>query len=167
MIRDATSNDAGWIMDIWNDVITNTYITFTTTLKTRSEIESMIRARVVLVLPEQGGFATFGSFRSGPGYAATVEHSIFLAEHARGKGQGAALLFALEDRARMAGCRVMVAGISGANPEAVAFHAHLGYAAVGEMPEVGRKDGIWLDLILMQKNLGATESARAKRLDTV
>lgn len=167
MIRDAIPDDASWIADIWNDVIAHTHITFTTTLKTVPEIESMIRDRVVLVLPKQCGFATYGAFRGGPGYAATVEHTIFLAQAARGKGQGHALLSALEIRAKSAGHHVMVAAISSANPAAIKFHAAVGYDVVAEMPEVGRKDGVWLDLILMQKQLGATESVSAKPQDKV
>lgn len=167
MIREATPDDASWIADIWNDVIARTHITFTTTLKTVPEIETMIRDRVVLVLPERGGFATYGAFRGGPGYAATIEHTVFLAETARGKGQGRALLSALENHAKSAGHHVMVAAISSANPAAIKFHEAMGYDVVAEMPEVGRKDGCWLDLILMQKQVGATESASAKPQDKV
>ncbi|GGX50383.1 N-acetyltransferase [Tateyamaria omphalii] len=167
MIRDAAPDDASWIADIWNDVIAHTHITFTTTLKTVPEIEAMIRDRVFLVLPDQGGFATYGAFRRGLGYVATVEHTIFLAKHARGKGQGKRLLSALEGQAGDAGHHVMVAAISSENQEAAAFHKAMGYDTVAEMPEVGRKGGRWLDLILMQKQLGATESASAKSRDSV
>lgn len=167
MIRDATGDDTGWIADIWNDVIAHTQITFTTTPKSSAEIETMIETRDVLVLPEQGGFATYGPFRGGPGYAATVEHTILLAAHARGRGQGRALLSALLARAHARGHHVMVAGISGANVAAIAFHTAMGFSKVAHMPEVGRKNGVWLDLILMQKRLGATASTDAKPEDTV
>ena len=167
MIRDATPDDAAWITAIWNDIIAQTDITFTTTLKTETQIKEMIAERPVLVLADSGGFATFGPFRSGPGYAATVEHTILLAPHARSRGQGRALLSALEDRARTHGHHVMVAGISGTNAPAVAFHAAMGFTQVAHMPEVGRKNGVWLDLVLMQKNLGVTERANANPADTV
>ncbi|MBV7408926.1 MULTISPECIES: GNAT family N-acetyltransferase [Roseobacteraceae] len=167
MIRNAARDDAAWIADIWNAVITHTQITFTTAPKSLTDIEKMIECQAVLVLQDRGGFATYGPFRSGPGYAATVEHTILLADGARGRGHGRALLTALEARAAAEGHHIMVAGISGTNDAAIAFHSAMGFSRVGHMPEVGRKGGVWLDLVLMQKRLGATASADAKPRDTV
>lgn len=153
MIRAAQADDAVWIADIWNAVIADTLVTFTTDLKTPDAVATMIATRPVLVLTDRTGFASYGPFRTGPGYKATVEHTILLAPAAQGRGQGRALMAALERHAKDAGHHVMVAGISGANPGAVAFHAALGFDHVGHMPQVGRKAGQWLDLILMQKQL--------------
>ena len=160
MIRPAQARDAGWIADIWNDIIADTLVTFTTTPKTPPEIAALIDTRPVLVLPDRGGFATYGPFRSGPGYVRTVEHTIHLAPQVRGAGQGGPLLMALMDHAQTAGHHVMVAGISGANPGAVRFHARHGFAQAGHLPQVGRKAGQWLDLILMQKQLTAPDTPR-------
>jgi len=134
-------------------MIADTLFTFTTDPKTKDAIAEMIETRPVLVLTDQTGFASYGPFRSGPGYAATVEHSILLNKSAQGRGQGRVLMAALMDHARGEGHHVMVAGISSANPKAVAFHAALGFESVANMPEVGRKHDQWLDLILMQKLL--------------
>lgn len=153
MIRAANPDDADWIAGIWNGIIADTLITFTTRPKTRVEVEAMIAAQPVLVLADQSGFATYGPFRSGPGYAGTVEHTIYLRPDAQGQGAGRALITALMDHAGAAGLRVMVAGISGANPGAVAFHAALGFEQVGRMTGVGQKSGRTLDLIWMQKRL--------------
>lgn len=158
MIRQATLKDASWIAAIWNAVIRDTLITFTTTPKSEAEIAQMIATRPVLVLEDAMGFATYGPFRGGPGYGATVEHSVMLAPHARGDGHGRALLTALMQVAREDGKHVMVAAISGANPHAVAFHAALGFKQVGQMPQVGRKAGQWLELILMQMLLNPPDS---------
>mmetsp|Transcript_22977 Transcript_22977/g.38747 ORF Transcript_22977/g.38747 Transcript_22977/m.38747 type:complete len:164 (+) Transcript_22977:897-1388(+) len=162
MIRPAQTDDAAWIAAIWCDVIARTLITFTTDPKTEDEVAQMIDTRPVLVLEDQGGFASFGSFRGGPGYAATVEHTVMLAPKAQGRGHGRALMTGLMDVARAQEKHVMVAGISGANPKAVAFHAALGFQQTGQMSQVGRKNGQWLDLILMEKLLNPPDTALAK-----
>jgi len=82
------------------------------------------------------------------------EHTIQLLPEMRGKGGGTALMAALETATRTEGVHVLVAGISSANPGAVAFHTALGFAEVGLIPEVGFKWGERLDLVLMQKILG-------------
>ncbi|WP_299282574.1 GNAT family N-acetyltransferase [uncultured Tateyamaria sp.] len=167
MIKPATPEDAQWIADLWNSIITDTLVTFTTIPKTSAEMTSLITDGPVLVLPDAQGFATFGPFRSGPGYAHTVEHSIFLVPHARGKGQGRALMQALMDEARTRGAHVMVGAISGANPRAVEFHTRVGFERVALMPQVGRKAGQWLDLILVQKMLERPTGATTSPADTV
>ncbi len=157
-IRPAEPTDAAAISVIANAIITESLITFTTELRSPESVASDIKARqghfLVAELNEQvAGFATYGPFRSGPGYARTREHSIQLAPQARGKGIGRALMTTLEDAARADRIHVLVAGISSANPKAIEFHAALGFIEVGQMPQVGRKWGRWLDLVLMQKIL--------------
>lgn len=159
-VRQARSGDAAAICGIWNPVIRDSLITFTTDAKTEAGIVADIAARgpAFLVAEAEGavvGFATYFPFRSGPGYARTVEHSIQLDPAARAQGTGRALMRRLEQVAAGAGVHLMIAAISGANPGAVAFHAHIGFVEVARLPEVGFKAGRWLDLILMQKFLAS------------
>ncbi len=158
IIRPAQAADAADICRISNDIIRHSLITFTTMDRspeaTRQVIEAGEGAFLVAVEGDTVlGFASYGEFRKGPGYAHTKELSIQLAPQARGRGLGRKLMAELESRARAADVHVLVAGISSANPESVTFHAALGFSEVARMPEVGRKQGQWLDLILMQKIL--------------
>ncbi len=157
-VRAATAADAPAIRDLWNGMIRDTLATFTTVEKTQADIAALLAARpgAFFAADHDGafaGFVTFGAFRSGPGYAATVEHTVMLAPRAQGLGLGRRLMQAAEAAARGMGHHVMVAAISGENPNATAFHARAGFAEVGRMPQVGHKAGRWLDLILMQKIL--------------
>ncbi|WP_083100430.1 GNAT family N-acetyltransferase [Pseudophaeobacter leonis] len=157
-IRQAQPQDAATITRIANSLIRDTLFTFTTQERSPEDIAARLRdATAPFLLAEIDGrvvgFATYGPFRSGPGYRHTQEHSIQLTQAAQGRGLGRALMQRLEDVARQNGVHVLVAGISGANPRAVAFHAAIGFTQSGHMAQVGHKWGQWLDLILMQKQL--------------
>ncbi len=155
-IRPAKKGDARAIAEIWNGIIADPFITFTTQEKTPLDIEKLIEKQIFLALFEGDilqGFATCGPFRSGPGYRHTAEVTIHLAPDARGRGGGRALMQALLKKARKAGAHVMVAAVSGQNHAAVSFHHAMGFDIVAQMPEVGKKAGRWLDLVLLQKQL--------------
>lgn len=158
IIRQARLGDAAQICEIANAIIRETAITFTTRERREAAVAADIALRwTAFQVAEHDdrvvGFATFAPFRTGPGYARTKELSINLAPDARGHGTGRALLRRLEKVAIAQCVHVLVAGISSANPEAIAFHAACGFEKVGLMPEVGTKAGQRLDLVLMQKIL--------------
>jgi phosphinothricin acetyltransferase len=160
-IRPARPGDAEAIAAIWNAVIDDTAITFTTERKTEQGLAADIATRGAgfQVACDAGavvGFATYFPFRAGPGYAHTKEHSIQLAPAARGRGTGRALMAALEAAARAQGVHSLWAGVSGENPDGVSFHAALGFAEIARLPQVGYKFGRWMDLVLMQKMLNGS-----------
>ncbi|MEL7013556.1 MAG: N-acetyltransferase family protein [Pseudomonadota bacterium] len=161
IIRPAIQSDAAQIAEIWNVYIRGTTVTFTTEEKSPADVTAYIETRqsggMTVVVAEHGGvlvgFAAASVFRSGPGYDHTRETSVMLADGLSGRGTGRALMMAVEAHARDAKISALVAGISGENAAAVAFHARLGFQQVGLMPGVGRKFGRKLDLVLMQKTL--------------
>ncbi len=138
-------------------MIRDTAFTFTTLEKSATEVAALMNERPsafwVAEAERLAGFVTYGAFRSGPGYAHTVEHTVIVADGFGGQGVGTRLMQQAEKAARDQGVHVMVAGISAANGAAVAFHRKVGFVQTGRLPEVGRKHGEWLDLILMQKTL--------------
>ena len=160
-IRAATSDDAAAIAALWNPIIRDTTVTFTTQEHTSDSLAARIAAKSASGEPfcvahsgdEIFGFATYGPFRSGPGYRHAIEHTIILAPAARGQGLGRALLGTLETAARAQGKHAMIAGVSGDNPDAIAFHEACGFAEVGRLPQIGWKFGRWLDLVLLHKLL--------------
>ena len=141
---------------LWNEVIAETTITFTSALKAQGDITDLIARQPVFIARDGDallGFATYSQFRGGDGYRLTQEHAIYLTTDARGRGLGRGLLQMVEDHARAEGSHSLIAGISAENDDGVAFHAAMGFAHVGRIPEVGHKFGRFLDLILMQKSL--------------
>ena len=161
MIRLAGAWDATAIAGIWNPVIRDSTITFNAVEKDPDDLVRFLTTRAdaghaTFVAEEEGevlGFATYGQFRAGVGYARSMEHTIMIADGARGRGLGAALLEAVEAHAREGGAHSMIAGVSGANEVGIAFHGARGYKEIARVPEVGWKHAQWLDLVLMQKIL--------------
>lgn len=157
-IRPAIATDAAAIADIWNPVIRDTSITFTTAVKPVAVIENSITdSKGAFLVATHGGevkgFATYGPFRGGPGYRHTKEHTIMLSQNAQGQGIGRALMAHLCDHARIENIHSLIAGISGENDKAIEFHRVMGFAEIARLPEVGHKFGRWMDLVLMQKIL--------------
>ncbi|MEP4197556.1 MAG: N-acetyltransferase family protein [Aliishimia sp.] len=161
MIRHATASDAAAICEIWNDAIRKTTATFTTQEKERDDIIGLVENSPVFVLQDEdakiAGFATYGPFRSGPGYVDVAEHSIYLSAQSRRSGHGRKLLSHTVKHAFENGIRILIAGIGGENTNAEEFHAAMGFDKVGHMPAIGSKFGRHHDLIFMQKNLAAPD----------
>ena len=161
LIRPACSDDVPVLLAIWNPFIRDTAVTFNSAEKTAPGLAADIAAKeaegkAFFVAELDGvivGFATYGQFRGGVGYARTMEHTVILSETAHGRGVGRALMTAVEDHARVAGAHSMFAGVSAENTAGEAFHAAIGYAEVARLKQVGFKFGRWMDLVLMQKML--------------
>ena len=102
------------------------------------------------------GYAYASPFRPRPAYRFSVEDSIYLRPQAQGAGVGRALLAELVARCQAAGARQMLAVIGdSANAGSIGVHRALGFEPCGRLQSVGWKFGRWLDVVLMQRSLGA------------
>ena len=105
------------------------------------------------------GYAYAAQLGSRAAYRLACESSIYLRHDRLGRGIGAALLAALIRACEEAGFRQMVALIAGTQPASIALHEKAGFTHCGKLRSVGRKHGQWLDLVYMQRPLGAGDSA--------
>jgi L-amino acid N-acyltransferase len=158
ILRRARAADAAAICAIANALARDTLITFSTVQKTVDEVKAGIsELGAAFQVVEHGGkiagYASYKAFRPGPGYAFSKEHTIALDPSMRGRGLGRALMARLMAEARADDVHVLIGAISAANPAGLAFHASIGFAEVGRLPQAGFKAGKWLDLVLMQKIL--------------
>jgi L-amino acid N-acyltransferase YncA len=96
------------------------------------------------------GFASFGNFRSWPGYRFTVEGTIYVHADARGRGVGTALMTSLAERAAILGKHSMIACVDSENHASLRFLERFGFQRVGLLPEAGFKFGNFLNLVLLQ-----------------
>jgi L-amino acid N-acyltransferase YncA len=102
------------------------------------------------------GFAYAGTFRPREAYRYCVEDSLYVADDARGQGVGRCLLAELIGRCEAAGARQMLAVIGdSANAASIGVHRALGFESAGLLRSSGWKFGRWLDVVLMQRPLGA------------
>lgn len=160
-IRPAIEADLPAILSIYNDAVLHTTAIWNWNTVDLANRQAWFEARArqsypILVAGGPGevlGYASYGDWRPFDGYRYTVEHSIYVAQEARGRGIGANLLEALIAKAREGGKHVMLGGIEAGNSASLALHRRFGFVETGRMPEVGQKFGKWLDLVFMQLSL--------------
>ena len=84
-------------------------------------------------------------------YAGVVEHSVYVAEDARGRGIGRALMEALIESAEAAGLWTIETGIFPENAASLALHERVGFRVVGRRERIAQLDGVWRDTILLER----------------
>lgn len=84
-------------------------------------------------------------------YVGVAEVSIYIADAARGKGVGKALLGALIEHAEQNGIWTLQAGIFPENSASIALHISCGFREVGRREKIGQLQGVWRDVILLER----------------
>ena len=84
-------------------------------------------------------------------YAGVAEDSVYVAEAARGSGVGRALLRELVAAAERAGIWTIQTGIFPENRASLRLHHGCGFRTVGLRERIGRLDGVWRDVLLLER----------------
>ena len=84
-------------------------------------------------------------------YSGVVEHSVYVDPAARGRGVGRALLEALIASTETAGIWTIQSGIFPENAASLALHRTAGFREVGRRERLGQHDGVWRDVILIER----------------
>lgn len=157
-IEDAREDDLPGILAIYNEILANStaiYSDIPITLENRRAwwTERVTQGYPVLVARDGAGvagYASFGDFRSWPGYRYTVEHTVHVRADRRGAGIGSRLVEQLVDRARALGKHAMIGGVDADNEASLRLHERLGFERVAHLKQVGRKFDRWLDLVFVE-----------------
>jgi phosphinothricin acetyltransferase len=84
-------------------------------------------------------------------YAGVVEHSVYVAPEARGRGVGRLLLAALIASTEAAGIWTVQSGIFPENTASLALHRAAGFRVVGVRSLIGHTDGRFRDVLLIER----------------
>lgn len=97
------------------------------------------------------GFVAVSPTSSRAVYAGVVEHSVYVAAAARGRGVGSALLSRLISSTEEAGIWTVRSGVFPENTTSLALHDRHGFRRVGVQERVGRLGDTWRDVVLVER----------------
>jgi L-amino acid N-acyltransferase YncA len=84
-------------------------------------------------------------------YQGVAENSVYVDPRAQGRGVGRALLTRLVEDAERAGIWTIQTGIFPENEASIALHRRCGFRVVGLRERIGRLDGEWRDVLLLER----------------
>ena len=159
-LRLAVDADAEAIREIYNLEVTESRSTFDLVPRSVEEQRAWLArhqgvhpAVVAVSGGEVVGFGSLSPYRDRPAYATSCEDSIYVRRDQRGRGVGRLLLEELLRLATDHGFHAVMGRIVGGNEVSVAVHRACGFEVVGTEREVGRKFGMWLDGVGVQRLL--------------
>jgi phosphinothricin acetyltransferase len=100
---------------------------------------------------ELAGWAALSPYSDRRCYRGVAEVSVYVAERFRGQGVGRALLEQLIARSEAAGIWTLQAGIFPENKPSVGLHLDCGFRLVGVREGLGELDGVWRDVLLLER----------------
>ena len=162
--RAATPDDAAAIASIYNQGIAERIATFETEPRSPADIRPWFDGvHPVVVVTHVGdgsgdgrvvAFAATSSYRPRACYAGIAEYSVYVDRDARGRGAGRLALEALFAAATDAGYWKLVSRIFIENASSRALMRRTGFREVGIYERHARLDGVWRDVVIVEKLLG-------------
>jgi L-amino acid N-acyltransferase YncA len=153
-IRSMTAADWPAVEAIYSEGIATGDATFETAPPSWEEFDAGRLAEQRIVAVDDGaivGWAALSPTSSRACYAGVVEHSVYVAERARGRGVGRALMEALVLRADEGGLWTIQTSIFPENTASVALHERVGFRVVGRRERIAKLDGVWRDTLLLER----------------
>jgi phosphinothricin acetyltransferase len=157
-VRVATHADAAAIAAIYNEGIDDRVATFEIRHRTAEDVLGWFDGRHPVVVVEQHGqivaFAATSTYRARDCYAGIAEFSVYAARAARGRGFGRHALERLFTEAERAGFWKLVSRVFVENTASRELLRRTGFREVGIYERHGRLDGLWRDVVIVEKLLG-------------
>lgn len=157
--RIATPEDAAVIAAIYNQGIEDRVATFETRPRTEDDVRSWFDGvhPVVVVENEREivAFAATSTYRQRDCYAGIAEFSVYTTRQARGLGAGKLAMSALIREAEVAGFWKLVSRIFPENAPSRSLVGALGFREVGTYEKHGQLDGVWRDVVIVERLIPA------------
>jgi len=106
---------------------------------------------VARVANEVAGWAALAPVSNRRAYRGVAWDSVYVSREARGRGIGRLLLERLVRDADAAGIWTLQAGIFPENAASIVLHQRCGFRIVGVRERLGRQDGTWRDVVLLER----------------
>lgn len=156
--RAATVEDAAAIAHIYNQGIADRVATFETEPRTPEQVAAWFDGQHPHVVVEHDGqiiaFASTSTYRPRACYAGIAEFSVYVAREGRRMGAGRAAMLALFDAAEAAGFWKLVSRVFVENTASRHLLLSLGFREVGVYEKHGKLDGVWRDVVIVERLLG-------------
>ena len=155
-IRALAAGDWADVAAILVEGIATRNATFETAAPSYLEFDASHLAEHRLVAVDDGrvvGWVALAPTSSRACYAGVAESSVYVAEDARGRGVGRALMEALIASARDRGIWTIQAGMFPENAPSLALHEGLGFRLVGRFERIAQLHGVWRDTVLLELRL--------------
>lgn len=156
--RPATRRDADSIVRIYNEGIEERIATFETRPRTAEEIQAWFDGTHPIVVVEEGAvisFANSSAYSTRECYSGVAEFSVYTASEARGRGAGTLAMKALMEAAEEAGFWKLVSRVFVENTPSRELLLSLGFRDVGIHEKHARLDGIWRDVVVVERLIQA------------
>ena len=154
MIRTLTEDDWPAVAAIYEEGIATRLATFETAAPGWAAWDGAHLPRPRLVADENGdvlGWASLSRVSERCVYEGVAEVSVYVAERVRGGGIGRALLERLVKESEADGIWTLQAGVFPENRASLALHRRCGFRTVGIRERIGKLDGAWRDVVLLER----------------
>ena len=157
--RPAVPDDATAIARIYNQGIEDRGATFETRTRTPEDARAWFDGLHPIVVVEDGGqiiaFASTSTYRPRACYAGIAEFSVYAAREFRGRGAGRLAMEALIREAERAGFWKLVSRVFPENTASLGLLRSLGFREVGRYEKHGQLDGVWRDVVIVERLIPA------------
>jgi L-amino acid N-acyltransferase YncA len=153
-VRDLRPGDWPEVAEIYAEGIATRNATFETEVPSWEDWDASHLAAHRFVAIDEGrvrGWIALAPVSDRRCYEGVAEVSAYVAEQARGKGVGAALLPALVVSSERAGIWTVETGAFPENEASLALLRRFGFRVVGTRERLGRLDGVWRDVLLLER----------------